>query len=67
MIDCYLISVLIKFLCELYDFLPFSFLKVSAMVTGEFYTRGHFPGFGRPFVFNAEILLKFVMVFSNLF
>ncbi|XP_039127825.1 protein IN CHLOROPLAST ATPASE BIOGENESIS, chloroplastic [Dioscorea cayenensis subsp. rotundata] len=31
---------------------------VSAMVTGEFYTRGHFPGFGRPFVFNAEILLK---------
>ncbi|KAH7671950.1 hypothetical protein IHE45_09G021900 [Dioscorea alata] len=31
---------------------------VSAMVTGEFYTRGHFPGFGRPFVFNAEVLLK---------
>ncbi|CAH9069353.1 unnamed protein product [Cuscuta europaea] len=33
--------------------------NISAMVTGEFYTRKeHFPGFGRPFVFNAEILLK---------
>lgn len=32
---------------------------VAAMVTGEFYTKKeHFPGFGRPFVFNAEILLK---------
>ncbi|XP_047315511.1 protein IN CHLOROPLAST ATPASE BIOGENESIS, chloroplastic-like [Impatiens glandulifera] len=32
---------------------------VSAMVTGEFYTKKeHFPGFGRPFVFNADILLK---------
>ncbi|XP_031256688.1 protein IN CHLOROPLAST ATPASE BIOGENESIS, chloroplastic-like isoform X1 [Pistacia vera] len=32
---------------------------VSAMVTGEFYTkRDLFPGFGRPFVFNAEILVK---------
>ncbi|PWA69129.1 hypothetical protein CTI12_AA299490 [Artemisia annua] len=32
---------------------------VSAMVTGEFYTKkDHFPGFGRPFVFNAQILLK---------
>ncbi|GER42956.1 translation initiation factor IF-2 [Striga asiatica] len=32
---------------------------VSAMVTGEYYTkREHFPGFGRPFVFNAEVLLK---------
>ncbi|XP_072950707.1 protein IN CHLOROPLAST ATPASE BIOGENESIS, chloroplastic-like [Typha angustifolia] len=31
---------------------------VSALVTGEFYTRNQFPGFGRPFVFNAEILLK---------
>ncbi|KAK1267816.1 hypothetical protein QJS04_geneDACA006390 [Acorus gramineus] len=31
---------------------------VSALVTGEFYTRGHFPGFGRPFAFNAEVLLK---------
>lgn len=32
---------------------------VSAMVTGEFYTnKEHFPGFGRPFVFNAEVLLK---------
>ncbi|KAK9163402.1 hypothetical protein Syun_004304 [Stephania yunnanensis] len=32
---------------------------VSAMVTGEFYTKKeHFPGFGRPFVFNAKILLK---------
>ena len=35
-------------------------LKVSAMVTGEFYTKkDHFPGFGRPFVFNAQILLKY--------
>ncbi|CAN1324729.1 Protein IN CHLOROPLAST ATPASE BIOGENESIS, chloroplastic [Linum perenne] len=33
--------------------------QVSAMVTGEFYTRKeHFPGFGRPFAFNAKILLK---------
>ncbi|KAL8204303.1 hypothetical protein R6Q57_009926 [Mikania cordata] len=33
---------------------------VSAMVTGEFYTKKeHFPGFGRPFVFNAEVLLKY--------
>ncbi|KAH7575274.1 hypothetical protein JRO89_XS02G0073800 [Xanthoceras sorbifolium] len=32
---------------------------VSAMVTGEFYTKKDlFPGFGRPFVFSAEILLK---------
>jgi len=31
---------------------------VSALVAGEFYTKNHFPGFGRPFVFNAEILLK---------
>lgn len=31
------------------------------MVTGEFYTKKeHFPGFGRPYVFNAEILLKCV-------
>ncbi|PPD75806.1 hypothetical protein GOBAR_DD27275 [Gossypium barbadense] len=33
--------------------------QVSALVTGEFYTKKDlFPGFGRPFVFNAEILLK---------
>ncbi|GAA0152113.1 hypothetical protein LIER_10673 [Lithospermum erythrorhizon] len=33
--------------------------QVSALVTGEFYTKKeHFPGFGRPFVFNAEVLLK---------
>ncbi|XVE82826.1 hypothetical protein DITRI_Ditri16bG0036700 [Diplodiscus trichospermus] len=32
---------------------------VSALVTGEFYTRKeHFPGFAWPFVFNAEVLLK---------
>ncbi|CAN1324731.1 Protein IN CHLOROPLAST ATPASE BIOGENESIS, chloroplastic, partial [Linum perenne] len=38
--------------------------QVSAMVTGEFYTRKeHFPGFGRPFAFNAKILLKFVTYF----
>ncbi|KAL7101404.1 hypothetical protein ACP275_08G051800 [Erythranthe tilingii] len=33
--------------------------NVSALVTGEFYIKkDHFPGFGRPFVFNAEVLLK---------
>ncbi|WOL01341.1 hypothetical protein Cni_G10057 [Canna indica] len=31
---------------------------VSAMITGEFYTKKHFPGFGRPFAFNAQLLLK---------
>ncbi|KAK1589564.1 hypothetical protein Q3G72_035315 [Acer saccharum] len=32
---------------------------VAALVTGEFYTKKeHFPGFARPFVFNAELLLK---------
>ncbi|KAJ8763325.1 hypothetical protein K2173_002208 [Erythroxylum novogranatense] len=32
---------------------------VSAMITGEFYTKKDlFPGFGRPFVFYAEILQK---------
>ncbi|KAK7367555.1 hypothetical protein VNO80_09568 [Phaseolus coccineus] len=32
---------------------------VSALVTGEFYTnKEHFPGFARPFVFNAEVLLR---------
>lgn len=31
-------------------------------MTGEFYTKKeHFPGFAWPFVFNAEILLKFVV------
>lgn len=30
-------------------------------MTGEFYTKKDlFPGFGRPFVFNAEIMLKLV-------
>ncbi|AEE86320.2 cyclin delta-3 [Arabidopsis thaliana] len=34
---------------------------VSAMVTGEFYTKKDlFPGFGRPFVYYANILQKFV-------
>lgn len=33
--------------------------QVSALVTGELYVnRKHFPGFGRPFVFNAELFLK---------
>ncbi|KAE8722397.1 hypothetical protein F3Y22_tig00014064pilonHSYRG00099 [Hibiscus syriacus] len=33
--------------------------KVSALVTGEFYTgKEHFPGFARPFVFNAQLLQK---------
>eukprot|EP00258_Populus_trichocarpa_P006689 XP_002310717.3 uncharacterized protein LOC7483102 [Populus trichocarpa] len=32
---------------------------VSALVTGEFYTKKkHFPGFARPFAFNAEVMLK---------
>lgn len=32
---------------------------VSAMVTGEFYTKKDlFPGFGRPFVFYADILQR---------
>ncbi|XP_029127608.1 protein IN CHLOROPLAST ATPASE BIOGENESIS, chloroplastic [Cajanus cajan] len=32
---------------------------VSALITGEFYTKKeHFPGFARPFVFNAEVLLR---------
>ncbi|KAM3252733.1 protein IN CHLOROPLAST ATPASE BIOGENESIS, chloroplastic isoform X1 [Capsicum annuum] len=35
--------------------------NISALVTGEFYTKKeHFPGFARPFVFNAEVLLKSV-------
>jgi hypothetical protein len=34
---------------------------VSALVATEFYTkRGNFPGFARPFAFNAKVLLKFV-------
>lgn len=38
--------------------------KVSALVTGEFYIRKeHFPGFGRPFVFNAEVLQRSVKIF----
>ncbi|XP_022846101.1 uncharacterized protein LOC111368855 isoform X1 [Olea europaea var. sylvestris] len=37
--------------------------QVSALITGEFYTKKeHFPGFGRPFVFNAKVLLKFVVL-----
>jgi hypothetical protein len=37
------------------------FVKVSALVTGEIYTKKkHFPGFARPFAFNAEVMLKFV-------
>ncbi|CAO2828250.1 unnamed protein product [Amaranthus hypochondriacus] len=32
---------------------------VTALITGEFYAKKqHFPGFGRPFAFNAQILLK---------
>lgn len=44
--------------------LLYLWVKVSAMVTGEFYTKKDlFPGFGRPFVFYAEILQKFVEIF----
>ncbi|KAG0581573.1 hypothetical protein KC19_4G262100 [Ceratodon purpureus] len=33
--------------------------NISALVTGEYYaSKKHFPGFGRPFVFNAELMLK---------
>lgn len=32
--------------------------QVSALITGEFYTRDQFPGFGRPFVFNSHILKR---------
>ncbi|TVU48654.1 hypothetical protein EJB05_08296 [Eragrostis curvula] len=32
--------------------------SVSALITSEFYTRDQFPGFGRPFVFNSEILKR---------
>lgn len=33
--------------------------QVSALVTGEFYTKKDlFPGFARPYVFNAKILLR---------
>ncbi|KAF3334253.1 hypothetical protein FCM35_KLT20857 [Carex littledalei] len=32
--------------------------QVSALITGEFYARNQFPGFGRPYVCYAEILLK---------
>lgn len=33
--------------------------QVSALITGEFYAnKKHFPGFARPFVFNAKIMLK---------
>ncbi|XP_028764041.1 protein IN CHLOROPLAST ATPASE BIOGENESIS, chloroplastic isoform X1 [Neltuma alba] len=42
--------------------------QVSALVTGEFYTKKeHFPGFARPFVFNAEVLLRFVVIFSTMY
>jgi hypothetical protein len=33
--------------------------SISALVTGEYYSnKSHFPGFGRPFVFNAELMVK---------
>lgn len=37
-------------------------IQVSALITGEFYARNQFPGFGRPYVCYAEILLKFVVI-----
>jgi hypothetical protein len=40
-------------------------LLVSATITGEFYYRDQFPGFGRPFVFNAEILKRYISVITN--
>ncbi|MCO5611653.1 hypothetical protein L7F22_065908 [Adiantum nelumboides] len=33
--------------------------EVSALITAEFYaSKKHFPGFARPFVFNAKLMLK---------
>ncbi|KAI5054442.1 hypothetical protein GOP47_0030661 [Adiantum capillus-veneris] len=33
--------------------------EVSALITAEFYAnKKHFPGFARPFVFNAKLMLK---------
>lgn len=48
---------------DVFEHLAFQHLKrgdeVSALVTGEFYAnKQHFPGFARPFVFNAELMLK---------
>ncbi|CAL4912153.1 unnamed protein product [Urochloa decumbens] len=43
---------------QLADLDAYLLKKVSALITGEFYTRDQFPGFGRPFVFNAEILKR---------
>ena len=35
--------------------------QVSALVTIEYYAKKeHFPGFGRPFAFNADILLRYI-------
>lgn len=40
--------------------------SISALVTGEYYSnKSHFPGFGRPFVFNAELMVK-VSIYSLL-
>jgi hypothetical protein len=33
--------------------------QVSALITGEFYTRDQFPGFGRPFVFNSVLQKRY--------
>ena len=40
--------------------------SISALVTGEYYaSKKHFPGFGRPFVFNAELMLKVMRLHSE--
>jgi len=34
-------------------------VQVSALVTGEYYASPkHFPGFGRPYLFNSELLMR---------
>ncbi|KAL2635159.1 hypothetical protein R1flu_006638 [Riccia fluitans] len=61
-LDVYLMKKVGKF-PDVFERLALNHLErgevISALVTGEFYAnKQHFPGFGRPFVFNAELLLK---------
>lgn len=61
-LDVYLMKMVGKF-PDVFENLALAHLSrgdtVSALVTGEYYSRPeHFAGFGRPFVFNSEILKK---------
>ena len=48
------------------DCLP-SCARFQASVTGEFYTKKeNCPRFAQPFVYNAEIMLRFVVIFKLL-